>query len=53
MDGVRYETFRNAVLRIHPEAKEKDIKAAYTLAEGRKDILSAALKRLKALKNPS
>ena len=50
MDGVRYETFRNAVLRIHPEAEEKDIKAAYTLAEGQRDVLSAALKRLRELK---
>ena len=50
MDGVRYETFRNAVLRIHPEAEEKDIKAAYTLAEGQRDVLSAALKRLRGLK---
>jgi len=50
MSEVRYETFRDAVLRIHPEAEEKDIKAAYTLAEGRRDILSAVLKRLKELK---
>jgi len=50
MAEVGYEIFRDAVLRIHPEAEEKDIKAAYMLAEGRKDILSAALKRLKELK---
>ena len=50
MAGAGYEAFRSAVLRIHPEAEEKDIKAAYMLAEGRGDILSAVLKRLKALK---
>jgi len=50
MVEVGYEAFRDAVFRIHPEAEESDVKAAYTLAEGRKDILSAALKRLKALK---
>jgi len=50
MAEVGYEVFRDAVLRIHPEAEESDVKAAYTLAEGRKDILSAVLKRLKALK---
>ncbi|MCD6210847.1 MAG: hypothetical protein J7J01_08195, partial [Methanophagales archaeon] len=50
MSEVGYETFRDAVLRIHPGAEEKDIKAAYTLAEGQKNILSAVLKRLKELK---
>ena len=50
MAEVGYEVFRDAVLRIHPGAEEKDIKAAYTLAEGRKDVLSAVLKRLKELK---
>lgn len=50
MSEVGYETFRSAVLRIHPEAEEKDIKAAYTLAEGQRDILSAVLRRLKELK---